>query len=225
MSGKKKNVASPGHEDFITSKPETIMFVGERQMELLDEHVDIIGALIGKNLTVKEIHRLYLVDTEGPTYSKTLKTVYRHLNALEKADLVRVAGHRKYEGSRQTEKLYCRSARIYFQQDPKGPKWWETIDGQRQLDQLGKLAVKFFDIPSERSKQIKKLVQQYYDNWGQVVRELFEKIAEEETLADIFGDADIGEIKEQSRIVGMLGAISQSPELFKNMRKVISEQE
>ncbi|MHA1958598.1 MAG: hypothetical protein ACW99U_00045 [Candidatus Thorarchaeota archaeon] len=223
MGGKKKITKPPSHEDFITSKPDTIVFVGENQMELLDEHMDITVALIGKNLTVKEIHRLYLEDTEGPTYSKTLKTVYRHLDALEEAGLVRVAGHRKYEGSRQTEKLYCRSARIYFQEDAKGPKWWETEEGQRQLDELGKLVVGFFNIPSERSKQIKKLLQKYYDIWGQVVRRLFEETARDEALADIFGDVGIGEIKEQSRMVGLLGAISQSPELFEQMREAISK--
>jgi DNA-binding transcriptional ArsR family regulator len=220
MSGKKKSKRID-YEDFITSKPDTILFVRDDQMALIDEHVEIIVALIGKNLTVKEIHRLYLEDAEGPTYSKTLKTVYRHLDALEEASLVRVAGHRKYEGSRQTEKLFCRTARIYFQEDTKDSKW-ESKEGQQQLRQLGKLIVGFFKIPPGRSKKIQDLLERYYDAWSQIVRKLFQETSEDEMLADIFGDVGIGEIKEQSRMVGMIGVMLEHPDLLTEFQKILS---
>jgi DNA-binding transcriptional ArsR family regulator len=80
-------------------------------------------------------------NPDGPVYSKSLKTVYRHLNILEKAGLVKIAGHRKYPGSRQTEKLCCRTATVFFQEREAEEKWWETEEGKQNVTKIGELAL------------------------------------------------------------------------------------
>ncbi|MFW9981829.1 MAG: hypothetical protein ACFFE3_07930, partial [Candidatus Thorarchaeota archaeon] len=113
-------------QDFITSGPMPVIMTNDEQMNLINENIEIIGALGTRQfMTVKQIHHLFLEDPKGPVYSKGLKTIYRHLENLEKAGLVKIAGHRKYPGSRQTEKLYCRTGKVFFQErDATGSKWW-----------------------------------------------------------------------------------------------------
>lgn len=206
-------------QDFITSEPEPVIMTNEEQMKLINENIEIIGALGRKQfMTVKQIHHLFLEDPEGPVYSKGLKTIYRHLDILDKAGLVKIAGHRKYQGSRQTEKLYCRTGKVFFQErEVKGSKWWETEQGQQELAKLSDLALMFFEVSQERREDFKKHMSKYLESWSQVVRELFEKAIENEELATIFGDVDVFSIKDMARTIGMIGVLLEEPEIFKNL--------
>jgi DNA-binding transcriptional ArsR family regulator len=206
------------HEDFITTKPDVILRVDGKQSELLLEHSEILIALIGKYLTVKDIHRLFLTDPDGPTYSKTLKTVYRHLDTLEEAGLVKVAGHRRHEGRGQPEKLYCRSALIYFMRDREDMKWWETSEGKKQLQTLADLIVTYFKVDSGKAKSIAKLLGKYYEAWNETLRDLLDETSRNEELAQIFSDVDLRDIKSMSGMVSILGVLMKNPEIFEQLK-------
>ena len=64
-------------------------------------------------MTTKEIHDLY-IDDETKNHTYTIKTIYRYLEILEEIDLVKIGGHRITEGMRLAEKLYTRTANIFF---------------------------------------------------------------------------------------------------------------
>jgi hypothetical protein len=223
MSRVKKTTGSGDYEDFLSTNPDTIMFIEPDQNTTLKEHIEILGALIGKNLTVKQIHQLYLEDPDGPSYSKTLKTVYRHLDSLESAGLIKVAGYRKYKGSRQTEKLYCRSAIVYFPAEPPGVNWWETEEGKEHIDRTISAAIEFFQFPESKKAQLAKALVGYYDAWNIIVRRIFEETEKNDGLANIFRDSELGEIKEITRTIGLLGVISEYPEVFEKLRSWFSK--
>ncbi|MFW9851063.1 MAG: hypothetical protein ACFFF4_18205, partial [Candidatus Thorarchaeota archaeon] len=79
----------PEYEDFVTGKPELVRILTQEQMDLATEHMDILKELVRKNLTVKEIHTLFW-DSSKQEYSKTIKTIYRYMDALEETGLVKV---------------------------------------------------------------------------------------------------------------------------------------
>ncbi len=222
MEGDGKTTKKREFEDFITSAPNTVMAIDDEQTELIGEHSQILIALLGKNMTVKEIHRLFLEDPEGPSYSKTLKTVYRHLDILEKSGLVKLAGHRKYEGSRQTEKLYCRAAQVYFQRDARGPKWWETEEGRNRIQKTSELVAKFFALPDKSIKHFSSLLERHYAAWNQTVMKLFEETANNSELADIFKDVGLSDIKDLARIVGLMGVLLEEPKLMNEFRQLLT---
>lgn len=218
MSKKSKVSKSMQYEDFVSASPDTILLYTPDQKPLLDEHSDIIGALSGANLTVKQIHRLYLEDPDERTYSKTLKTVYRHLDALEEKNLIKVAGYRKYEGSRQTEKLYCRAAEVYYPAEETKSNWWNTDEGRELFRKTYTVADKFFEMKNSTEKKFIDMLIEYNVTWGGVVRQLFEETSKNESLAELFSNVDLYEIKEIARTIGLLGVISKNPSLVKTIQ-------
>ncbi|MHA1637687.1 MAG: helix-turn-helix domain-containing protein [Candidatus Thorarchaeota archaeon] len=218
MSDKK-----PAHEDFISDLPDTMKIIRKGEMQLMDEYPDIVKALSGKNMTVKEIHSLFW-NPDKKKYDKTIKTVYRHLDALEKAGLVKVVGHRKPTNSRLTEKLYSRAAKVFFlEEKDRGPKWWETEEGAAQIDELAKVVGEYFDIEGNDTLEFHKLLKQYYEGWDSTVMDLFSKTQTNDTISDIFSKADINRIKSIAGFIGILGAFSKYPQLLESMRKVIEK--
>ena len=213
----------PVHEDFITATSDTVKYIRKEEMQLMDEHIDIIKALSGKNMTVKEIHSLNW-NPEKKEYSKTIKTVYRHLDALEIAGLVKVVGHRKPTNSRLTEKLYSRAAKVFFlEEKDRGPKWWETEEGESQIQELVTVIWEYFDLEGDDTTKFQQLLKQYYDGWDSTVMDLFSKTQTNETISDIFGKAGINQIKSLAGFVGILGAFSKYPELLNKLLKVIGK--
>ncbi|MFW9965178.1 MAG: hypothetical protein ACFFCX_16520, partial [Candidatus Sifarchaeia archaeon] len=105
---------TPAYKDTIGERPARIKLLDNNQYALMNNHIEIIRALCCKFLTVKEIHKQFLINHDKPTYSRALKTLYRDLDNLEKSELVKVVGYRKYKGSRQIEKLYSCTADVFF---------------------------------------------------------------------------------------------------------------
>jgi hypothetical protein len=208
----------PDYEDFVTVKPELVKILTKEQMSLAMEHMDILRELATKNLTVKEIHALFW-DSSKKKYTKTIKTIYRYMDTLEEGGLVKVAGHRKPADSRMTEKLYCRTAMVYTQEEEdRGPSWYETDEGAVVLQDTSRLILRFFDLPEDRRKELEKLLVRYYSNRDIVVRDLLQKLAKDEILAETMVKIGMGEFKGIASMLGMLGVLLTLPE-FQNQVK------
>ncbi|MHA1902743.1 MAG: hypothetical protein ACW968_04325 [Candidatus Thorarchaeota archaeon] len=215
--------SSSSHEDFISSAPELVQLISASQMSLMDEYSSIMRALVEGPKTVKEIHSLYWNHREKK-HTKTIKTVYRHLDVLEEGGLVKVAGHRKPSDSRMTEKLYSRSAMVFFlEEKDRGSSWWETDSGKEQLERLGNLIFSFFGVSDSKSSEFQELMIQYYGSWDQTVRKLFEETSQNKALANVFGKAEIYNIKSMANMVGMLGAFRDKPGLLDRMMTLLQE--
>ena len=214
---------SPSYEDFISNPIEVMKFLSKEQMKLMDEYMDIIRAISQKPMTVKEIHSLSW-DPKEKKHSKTIKTVYRHLDILEDGGLVKVTGHRKPTDSRLTEKLYSRSAKVFFlEEKDRGPKWWETKEGDAELDAISSIVMEYYDVPEKKQTEFKALLKEYYESWDSTVMDLFNKTQTSETISDLFGDADINQIKTYAGFVGILGAFSKNPDLLDKLLKIVNQ--
>ena len=111
MSKQKKE--SQKYRDFITFQPEVVKFISMDTYKVIEKYYPIVKALRKRSMTVKEIHNLY-TDSESQKHTLTIKTIYRYLEKLEDEEIVVVSGHRETKGSRQVEKLYSRTASIFF---------------------------------------------------------------------------------------------------------------
>jgi DNA-binding transcriptional ArsR family regulator len=212
---------SPPYEDFISDPTDVMKFLGKDQMRLMEEYMDIMRMVSQKPMTVKEIHA-HTWDPKTKKHSKTIKTVYRHLDILEEAGLVKVTGHRKPTNSRLTEKLYARSAKVFFlEEKDREEYWWETKEGEAELDLQTSIVLEYFDVPKQNAPKFKTLLKEYHEGWNAIVMDLFNKTQSSEIISDIFGKAGISQIKSYAGFVGTLGVFSKNPELLDKLLKAI----
>jgi hypothetical protein len=212
----------PDYEDFVTVKPELVKILTKEQMDLALEHMDILRDLATKNLTVKEIHSLFW-DSSKKEYTKTIKTIYRYMDTLEEKGLVKIAGHRKPADSRMTEKLYCRTAMVFTQEEEeRGPSWYETDEGAVMVQDTARLILRFFDLPEDKMKELENLLVRYYSNRDVVVRELLQKLAKDESLTETMVKIGMREFKGIAGILGMLGVLRSLPEFQDEVKKTLS---
>lgn len=222
MGDHKEKKKPTDSEDFITARPEPILFLSEEQAAAIKDHTDIIRAMVGKNLSVKEIHALYW-NPEKEKYDKTIKTVYRYLETLEKAGLVQECGHRKPKDSRLTEKLFCRTANVFLHEDEDGkPKWWTGKKGKRVIEKLTILAQELFDVSID-TDAFRTLMEQYYEQHEGMLMELYRKTPESEGISEIFSKEDLYGIKYLGDLVATLGVMLRNPELCEQFKKVLSK--
>lgn len=210
------------YQDFVTVTPELVMLLTQDQMDLAMEHITILKALTKDNMTVKEIHELFL-DSSRKSYTKTIKTVYRYMDALEKAGLVKIAGHRKPTDSRMTEKLYCRSAVVFtLEEQDRGPKWYETPEGKEDVRNTSQLVLQFFGIPKQKLSDFENVLTTYYSTRDNTVSELLRKLTKDKELAEIMVKIGIEEFKSMASLLGMLGVLLDLPEFQDDVKKVLS---
>jgi len=210
------------YEDFITARPEPILFLSEEQAVAIKDHTDIIRAMVGKNLSVKEIHALYW-NPEKEKYDKTIKTVYRYLEILEKAGLVQECGHRKPKESRLTEKLFCRTANVFLHEDEdEKPKWWTGTKGERIIKKLTILAQELFDVSID-TDAFRTLMEQYYEQHEGMLMELYRKTPESEGISEIFSKEDLYGIKYLGDLIATLGVMVRNPDLCDQFKKVLTK--
>ncbi|MFW9918111.1 MAG: hypothetical protein ACFFED_00770 [Candidatus Thorarchaeota archaeon] len=211
------------YEDFVTIKPDAVKLLTKEQMDLAMENNVILGALLDGNMTVKEIHNLFW-DNKKNEYSKTIKTIYRYLDNLEENGLVKVAGHRKPKDSRLTEKLYCRSAKVFMGRETKdSPKWYETEEGEEQLLNIIRFLWIFFDAKSENQEEFTSLIKEYYSERDAVIRRLLETLANNEQLADLMDRIGLDQIKSVAQFVGMIGSMLSMPGFQDSIRRYFKE--
>ena len=215
---------SPPYEDFISDPTEVMKFLGKEQMKLMDEYLDIMRMLSESPMTVKEIHA-HTWNPKEKKHSKTIKTVYRHLDILEEAGLVKVIGHRKPTNSRLTEKLYARSAKVFFlEEQDREQYWWETEEGDAELDLQTSIVLEYFNVSKKNATKFKALLKQYHEGWNSTVMDLFNKTRSSEIISDIFGKAGINQIKSYAGFVGILGTFSKNPGLLEKLLKAIQSE-
>ncbi len=222
MGDPEKKKKPTNYEDFITARPAPILFLSEKQETVIKEHSDITKALVGKNLTAKEIHALYW-NPEKEKYDKTIKTVYRYLETLEEVGLIQECGHRKPKGSRLTEKLFCRTANVFILEEKEGEqKWWTGKKGERIIKKLTILAQELFDVSIDEDT-FRELMEQYFEQYDGVIMDLYRKTPESKGISEIFSKEDLYGIKYLGDMVATLGVILRNPELCEKLKKALSK--
>jgi hypothetical protein len=209
------------YDDFVTAFPEPVKVLQKQEMELAYEHTSILLALGKQNMTAKGIHSLFW-DADKEVHTKTIKTIYRYLETLENAGLVKEAGHRKPKDSRLTEKLYCRTAIVFFARDrDEVPKWWMSGEGKTLFKKLKDVAKEFFAIPDKDVQDFQKLMVEFYRARSEVLESLLLRISENKELTEILSGQGIDEIKFIAGMVGLMGAIVKNPEVIDALKKIL----
>jgi len=196
------------YEDFIAYTPKRFQMLDQETYNIAKEHGTIISALNEGNMSVKEIHNLYQIpDTKK--HAKTLKTIYRYMDTLEKAGLVKIAGYRKYTKKRATEKIYCRKARVFFNQDNQQKEQWLTSEeGREYLKSLTQVIWSINNKEAEPPPELLTHITEYARENYKQVKKIVDKITTDEKLATILDKHKLSQIQnlleDSSKIQTML---------------------
>lgn len=104
--------------DVIHTEPETIVFLSDNEQIAAIANNDlypIIAFLRHRNATVREITEAYSAfSSSQDSKKKSDKSIYRYLKELNRLKLVDVVGQRVTKGQTATEKIWGRTARIFY---------------------------------------------------------------------------------------------------------------
>ncbi len=204
------------YEDYIIDRPEGFRLLDPDQFAKAKEYKELLYKLSKGNMTVKELHSMY--KQEDGTYTKTLKTVYRHLDALEKQGLVKVAGHRKYKGARSLEKLYCRSAKLYTDSMSKSKDWVNSEDGELFLNSLTELLWRTREKMGDRDK-LSALVVEFFKKQQETTVHLMEDISSNGNLADLLEELTFDHIQALLEIAPPMLTLLENPDLYERLKE------
>lgn len=219
MSRQKKEEEK--YKDFINFQPELVKFITLEQSKIIGKFYVIVKALRQKNMTVKEIHNLYLnPDTKKHTY--TIKTVYRHLEKLTEAGIVVVSGHRETIGSRQVEKLYSRSANIFFTEKSDEYINKKLEYGKEIAKNLHVVFGELLQKPNVDLDELTPIVLNYMKNAHKNSNDTIKSIPENKVLAELFSKTEIDLINDLSIYIGIFLTYIKNPELFEKLKELYS---
>lgn len=194
------------YEDYIAYTPQRFMLTDAQQFEIAKDHSTIITALSEGNMSVKEIHDLYTIPGSNK-HTKTLKTIYRYMETLEEAGLVKVAGYRKYTKKRATEKLYCRTARVFFNRDAElKEQWLKTPEGQEYIEALAEILWSINDQTAEPPPKLKTLLAKHIQETQTQVNRIIDKITSDEKAARLLDTYRLNHIQNALSFVSQLQA-------------------
>ncbi|MHA2424038.1 MAG: hypothetical protein ACXAEF_04575, partial [Candidatus Thorarchaeota archaeon] len=95
-------------------------------------------------------------------------------------------------------------------------RWYETKKGKTDLRETSKLILRFFENPEEKVKDLENLLIRYYSTRDKTVGELLQKLATDETLAEMMVKIGMDEFKSMASLLGMLGVLLDLPD-FQNL--------
>jgi len=210
-------------KDYIDYESPIIKFLNGKQTKLSEEYLKIIKALrINKQMTAKEIHDLY-IDEETKKHTYTIKTIYRHLEKLEEADLVKISGHRITKGKRLSEKLYTRTANIFFKAK-KEEVYPEAAE--KRKDSLKKLHIvlqEISDSPIIDYKEFEDLITKMFVYEQEFNKSIVEVISKNKVLTELYGNMDIDQVNYINDLTSTLLVLIKKPDLIKKIQKIYKE--
>jgi len=207
------------YEDYIVDKPERFKLMPESVFTHAKEHGIIMDALAKGNLTVKEIHDLYSLP-DGK-HTKTLKTIYRYMDTLEQIGLVKLAGHRKTKGKRTLQKLYCRTAKVFFNDDAAHKEeWLKTEKGHRFIDMLTTLIWQLHGKEGD-TDALREAVLAYFRASQIHINEIIDKTMTDDRFSDTMDKYTLYEIRGALTFVSHIQAMLDSQGTIDEMKKLL----
>ncbi|UCG02671.1 MAG: hypothetical protein JSW11_01510 [Candidatus Heimdallarchaeota archaeon] len=210
---------SKRYQDMITHKPKLVRFISEEEVELIRKYSQIIRALRNTHLTVKEIHELYLDDETGK-HTLTLKTVYKHVEKLENANLIKVSGHRMTEGNRQTEKLYTRTGNIFFpdmrEELPEG----NVEERKVYTESMNTVMSEMLNVPKSDEKSFYDFYMLLRKHKYQINIEILEKAKSSKKTAEILTKTNLDKLNKMTETISTLLTFLRHPEILEKLRNL-----
>lgn len=202
-------------QDFIDFKPEVVKILSKEAMDLLQDHIHLLRALQEKNMSVNEIKDLY------PDI-RAKKTIYRYLDKLEKAGLVAVGGYRTTKSSRIPEKLYCRTARVFFGKfDEEERKAWLKETGELYGNKLAISLSETFQVDEPDGITFNEVIFRFFELQREAIVSLMEKTKESEKLAELFASTEITHLKSLVDLSATFSIFLDHPELMMQLKDLL----
>jgi Fe2+ or Zn2+ uptake regulation protein len=206
-------------KEYINYTPAIVKFLNKDENTLAEKFPKIIDVLRKKNMTVKEIHNIFY-DQELKTHSYAIKTIYRHLEELERAGLVSVAGFRETKGSRKAEKLYTKSAIIFFQQMDEEYKHYKKDVRKKIVHQLYVVLGEMLQRKDIDFEKFSNFMHIFLDKQHLAIDSIINGIQENQTLADLYGEMDPEYISVINTFSAIFITLLNNPSMFKVLEKL-----
>ncbi|NHJ02319.1 MAG: hypothetical protein EAX86_09310 [Candidatus Heimdallarchaeota archaeon] len=209
-------------QDFITYEPEIVKYLTEDQIKLVNEYDRIIKALKNKYLTVKEIHELYF-NFDLKKYRYSLKTIYKHLDKLDKHGLVKIAGYRAVKGKRVSEKIYTRTAHLFYPMFITKPskeeeeKHWHNANG---IYHILSYLMKKQNIPSGQKEQFFDFYGHFQKIKFNILLEILESLTSNMEIAAFLSSISVDEVNDVNDIITILAYFIRFPEMLEQLKGI-----
>ena len=185
--------------------------------QLLRDHSTIFHTLAEKKyLSAKDIHELYREDSM--TYSKSMKTIYRYIDILEKAGLIEYVGFRRLPNSRITENLYRRTALLYFSKEPV--KWWELPEYKKYFEKKTEFLAQVKGTSTKDKKELRELIISYTEARDKYMNIQLKHIENNPELVKVLSELSIMEIKGIIGDIAVFEIFIKEPELIERIKKL-----
>lgn len=209
--------------DFVDYKPEAIKILSQEEFEIAGKYNIILTALRDNIKTVKEIHDLYQVEIEDGTkiHRVTQQSIYRYLEDLEKSSLIMVAGYRKTEGVKSSERIYGRSAKIFTTTPSSEMQEMEEsqVEFVKNLAKILGIALNV-NIENLNLDEFVKFYRQLDTQRSMNVKDLYAKAKTKDTLTEIFSSMSIEQINEAIWYVQQFLPFIQNPEMIDELKSM-----
>lgn len=215
--GKKDNQKN----DHLTFIPKPVKLLNKEQIKLLDEFYNIISALRGTNMTAKDILELFY-NKEKSEYKKDIRTIYRYIKTLEKAELIKESGYRKSEGTRLVEKLYSRTANIFYSEFEEGKdNWWDQKGGKDWSLKLSTILGELFDKPDIDHEKFYEVFKTFAEIQDKGIYDILNKAVESKKVEDVYSQLHIEKVNKINYYVSIMATFMKKPELAKKFLELL----
>jgi len=220
MSNKKEMKGK--HKDFIDFEPEILIYLTDEQHFTSLKYKPIIVALRNNPMTPKEIHKLYF-NEDSKEYACSIKSIYRYLEKLEEADLIRVAGYRITVGKRVTENLYLRTAKIFskININPNHPLAVKKRNMTKENLQV--VLEEILDSEIKDFEKFKEIIEKWLLYELQYSREIMKQVPTSKRLEERFGKLDMEFINYLNEFAARMFILIKHPDLIAKVQKLFSD--
>lgn len=140
--------------DFYYSKIISVMREGPMTIKEITEKLNLLLRTEGKEKRLSEKEIMDSLRSE--------KSMYRYMKTLEKAKIVKLSGQRVVIGQTAVEKLYSRTADIFYLA-PRTSKWWKGEKGRRIMNLVTQSIKLFYGIDNPNSDCLTELMARIAD--------------------------------------------------------------
>lgn len=211
--------------DFVDYKPESIKILSDEDFAVATKYHIILSAMRENIMTVKEIHGLYMnEEEEEKTHRVTQQTIYRYLEEMEKAGLIQVAGYRKTEGVKTSERIFGRTARTFLTIPSTSIQEIKDENERQFLMNLGRLIAVALDLDFEKLnvEAFVKFYEKYVSVRNNSVKNLYEKGKTNQNVMDIFSEMSLQQLNEAMWYVELFVPFIENPGILQELKQLFT---